>query len=185
MRVICHRSYEFYQGSDERRLFSESLVRLAWRREWPCSWFVTLPAQEVIKLVESEAPALRLTWGFPKTRGTFSGIPTTRTRVYYWGPHMFGNYRMGASLNRDPCSHAQPYFTLATRTPIFRSSKSSMISSLNKAQGPSTSAWCFPQTESSSSWESLLRVTRGQNLGCDGSSLYCSCPTCVYSCTEL
>ena len=40
---------------------------------------------------------MEFTWGFPKIRGTFLGVPIIRTIVYwglYWGPPILGNYHM-------------------------------------------------------------------------------------------
>ena len=37
-------------------------------------------------------------WGFPKIRGTFLGVPTIRTIVFwglYWGPLILGKYHIG------------------------------------------------------------------------------------------
>ena len=39
-------------------------------------------------------------WGFPKIRGTFLGVPITRTIVFwglYWGTLILGNDHMTAS----------------------------------------------------------------------------------------
>ena len=36
-------------------------------------------------------------WGFPKSRGTFLGVPIIGIGVYwglYWGPFILGNYRV-------------------------------------------------------------------------------------------
>ena len=36
-------------------------------------------------------------WGFPKMRGTFLGVPTIRTRVFwglYWGSPILRNYQI-------------------------------------------------------------------------------------------
>ena len=34
-----------------------------------------------------------ITWGFPKIRGPFLGVPIIRTLVF-WGPSILGNYHL-------------------------------------------------------------------------------------------
>ena len=43
------------------------------------------------------------TWGVPKIRGTFLGVPTIRIIIFgdpYWGPPILGNYHMSSSADR-------------------------------------------------------------------------------------
>ena len=43
------------------------------------------------------------TWGFPKNRGTFLGVPIIRTMVYwgsYWGPLILGNYHLEQGMEQ-------------------------------------------------------------------------------------
>ena len=44
---------------------------------------------------------LQIMWGFPKIRGTISGVPIIRTIVFwglYWGPLILGNYHVWLSV---------------------------------------------------------------------------------------
>ena len=42
------------------------------------------------------------TWGFPKTAGTFLGVPISRILVFwglYWGPPVLGNYHISSKMH--------------------------------------------------------------------------------------
>ena len=43
----------------------------------------------------------KATWGFPNKRGTFLGVPITRTIIFwglYWGPPILGNYHFWENM---------------------------------------------------------------------------------------
>ena len=51
-------------------------------------------------------------WRFPKTRGTFLGVPIMRTIVYwglYWGPLILGRYDIYIYIFRFICIYIYIY----------------------------------------------------------------------------
>ena len=55
------------------------------------------PAKGKFYAVQGAALGCLCMWLFPKIRGTFLGVPTIRTKVFWglrWGPSIYGNYHV-------------------------------------------------------------------------------------------
>ena len=65
------------------------------------------------------------TWGFPKIRGTFLGVPIIRIIIFwglYWGPHILGNYHIHshAAIEAVAISHEKKSSNALARTLTFQ-----------------------------------------------------------------